>query len=147
MAISRDSVINTSIAGFEEPEVTRLYTPPGSSEGFSYPRADGITAISIESIHAPGLVQDRPVMFFFRARYKKGAQFSMRLNSRSLFHTEVTEDGENCWQLVVPGGVLKLEHNTITHASSRGEVILSDVAILYTSNHLTITRDLVLDPG
>lgn len=134
---------------FEEPEVARYITIPGSDEGFTIPSGElPLSDRHIQGIHAPGLIASRSAVLFFRTLHRAGSAFSVRLNSTRLFQHMPPEDGAQSWHEIIQPGALLPENNELTLAvASDGQVTFSEIVILYTSNRLTVTKEAVFDSG
>lgn len=133
---------------FEEPEVARFLVVPGSDGGFLLPAGDPpIGDRHIQDLHAPGVVPGMPAVLFFRTQYVAGTTFTVRLNSSREFLFRAEAAGAQSWHEIIGPGVLRAQDNELTLAvSPGGQVIFSEIAILYTSNKLTVTKEIVLDP-
>lgn len=134
---------------FEEPEVARYLVVPGSDAGFLIPDGDPpLGDRHIQGLHAPGLVSGMPAVLFFRTQYIAGTTFSVRLNASSEFRFSAEGAGAQSWHEVIAPGVLRAQDNELTLAvDPDGQVVFSEIAILYTSNKLTVTKIVVLDPS
>jgi hypothetical protein len=152
MATFRHHIPGTvpSLPTFEEPEVARYLVVPGSDGGFLIPGGDPpLSDRHIQDLHAPGVVPSRPAVLFFRTEYTKGARFSVRLNASREFEFHAKEAGAKSWHELISPGVLREENNELTlfvAPDESGQVIFSEIAILYTSNKLTVTKPIVLEP-
>lgn len=132
---------------FEEPSVTRMLIVPGSDEGFMIPSGElPLSDRHIQNLHAPGVVPGLPAVLLFRTQFTAGARYSVRLNQSREFQTRAETNGAQSWHELILPGVLREEHNELTLAVTDGQVIFSEIAILYTSNKLTVTRPIVLEP-
>ena len=136
----------------EEPSVARFLVVPGSDAGFLITQeAPFFGNHSIENLDAPGLVAGMPAVLFFRTQYTQGARFQVRLNQAQFeFRFHATEAASRSWHELISPGVLRQDNNQLflfVAPDNGGQVIFSEIAILYTSNKLTITRPIVLDPG
>jgi hypothetical protein len=133
---------------FDEPELARYVTVPGSDAGFTIP--DPVLQQSdrhIQDIHAPGLIGGSLPVIFFRTRHTGNPTFSVRLNTTPLIQHTLAESGPHSWHEIVPAVALKPQNNELTlGVSGEGVVTFSDVVILYRSNQLTVRRPLVLAP-
>lgn len=134
---------------YEEPNVARFLAVPGSDAGFLIPSdAHPLGDLHIQGLDAPGVANGMPALLLFRTEYTKGARFSVRLNSSSEFRFEARESAAKSWHELVAPGVLREQDNTLTLAvGPEGQVVFSEIAILYTSNKLTVTRPIVLQPA
>lgn len=135
---------------FEEPNVARFLVVPGSDAGFLVSNnAPSLGTITIRNLDAPGLVPGLPAVLYFRTEYTKGARFQVRLNASPEFRFRADEAAAKSWHELIGPGVLREENNEITlfvAPEDDGQVIFSEIAILYTSNRLTVTRPIVLEP-
>lgn len=140
-----------SLPTFEEPNVARLLVVPGYDAGFLIPStANPLSDRHIQDLHAPGVVPGLPAVLLFRTQYTRGARFSLRLNTSREFEFHADEAGAKSWHELIAPGVLREENNELTlfvAPDENGQVIFSEIAILYTSNKLTVTRPLVLEPA
>jgi hypothetical protein len=131
---------------YEEPNVARLLVVPDSDAGFLVPDGASDRHIFLE---APGLVPGLPAVLYFRTKSTAGSRFGVQINNATEFHFVPPADGAQSWHEVVSPHVLRQGENElvlfVTDAQAR--VVFSDIAILYTSNKLTVTRPSVLDPG
>jgi hypothetical protein len=134
----------------EEPNVARFLVVPGSDAGFLIPSDENpLSDRHIQGLHAPGVAPGMPAMLLFRTQYTKGARFSVRLNASREFQFHAEEAGAKSWHELISPGVLREENNELTlfvAPDENGQVIFSEIAILYTSNKLTVTRPIVLEP-
>jgi hypothetical protein len=132
----------------EEPNVARFMVIPGSDAGFLIPSDENpLGDRHIQGLDAPGLAPGMPAVLFFRTQYTQGTRFSVRLNSSVEFQFLADESAAKSWHELIAPGVLRERDNELTLAlRSDGQVIFSEIAILYTSNKLTVTRPLVLEP-
>lgn len=139
-----------SLPTFEEPNVARFLVVPGSDGGFLIPSGElPLSDRHIRDLDAPGVVPGLPAVLFFRTQYTKGARFSVRLNASFEFQFQAPEAGAQSWHELISPGVLREEDNELTlfvAPDESGQVIFSEIAILYTSNKLTVTRPFVLEP-
>lgn len=133
---------------YEEPNVARFLVVPGSDAGFLIPSdAHPLGDLHIQGLDAPGVAPGMPAMLLFRTQYTKGARFSVRLNSSSEFMFHAEESAARSWHELVAPGVLREQDNELVLAvAPDGQVIFSEIAILYTSNKLTVSRPIVLEP-
>ena len=133
---------------FEEPEVARFLVVPGSDAGFLLPGGNPpIGDRHIQGLHAPGVVPGMPAVLFFRTQYVAGTTFTVRLNASSEFQFRADEARAQSWHEIIAPGVLRAQDNELVLAvGPGGQVIFSEIAILYTSNKLTVTKEIVLDP-
>lgn len=133
----------------EVPEVARYLVVPGSDGGFLIPSGELPTSDRhIQGLHAPGVVHGMPAVLLFRTEYTAGTRFSVRINSSFEFQFHAKVAAAQSWHEIVGPGVLREQDNELTLAvSSDGQVIFSEIVILYTSNKLTVTKDLVLEPA
>ena len=135
---------------YEEPSVARLLVVPGSDAGFTVPATPGgVSDLHLRNIDAPGVARNLPALLMFRTRYRDNSRFSVRINSSSEFQFQGNEARAQAWHEVIAPGVLREEDNEIVlfvAPEGDGQVVFSEIAILYTSNKLTITRPIVLDP-
>lgn len=136
----------------EEPSVARFLVVPGSDAGFLITQqAPFFGNLSLENLDAPGLVAGMPAVLFFRTQYTKGARFQVRLNQAQFeFRFHATEAASKSWHELISPGVLRQDNNQLflfVAPDDDGQVIFSEIAILYTSNKLTVSRPIVLDPG
>jgi hypothetical protein len=133
---------------FEEPEVARFLVVPGSDGGFLLPGGDPpINDRHIQGLHAPGVVPGMPAVLFFRTQYVAGTTFTVRLNNSFEFQFRADDDRAQSWHEVIGPGVLRAQGNELVLAvGNGGQVIFSEIAILYTSNKLTVTKEIVLEP-
>ena len=136
---------------FEEPQVARLLVVPGSDGGFLIPSGEpALSDRHIRDLHAPGVVPSMPAVLFFRTQYTAGARFSVRINSSFEFQFQAQDAGAQSWHELVAPGVLREQDNELTlfvAPDGDAQVIFSEIAILYTSNKLTVTRPIVLEPA
>lgn len=134
---------------YEEPNVTRLLVVPGSDGGFLIPSdAHPLGDLHIQGLDAPGVAPGMPAILLFRTQYTRGARFSVRLNSSSEFRFQADESAAKSWHELLAPGVLREQDNELTLAvGPEGQVVFSEIAILYTSNKLTVTRPIVLEPS
>ena len=83
-------------------------------------------------------------MIFFGARPETaGARFSVRLTSSPehlMIHTFTDRDPHSWHQIIRPNLVKELDNELIFAAYDGARVTFSDVAILYTSDRLTIQQ-------
>lgn len=136
---------------FEEPNVARFLVVPGSDAGFLVSKAAPFFGNhSIRNLDAPGLVPGLPAVLYFRTQYTRGARFQVRLNTAEFeFRFNADEAAAKSWHELIGPNVLREENNEIflfVAPDADGQVIFSEIAILYTSNKLTVTRPLVLEP-
>ena len=135
---------------FEEPEVARFLVVPGSDAGFLLPGGDPpVGDLHIQGLHAPGVVPGMPAVLFFRTQYIAGTTFTVRLNASFEFQFRADEARAQSWHEIIGPGVLRAQDNELVLAVDRdGQVVFSEIAILYTSNKLTVTKEIViaLDP-
>jgi hypothetical protein len=134
---------------FEEPNVARFLVVPGSDAGFLIP--DGTPRSfndrHIQDLHAPGVAHGVPAVLFFRTQYIAGTRFFVRLNTSFEFQFHAEAAGAQSWHELIAPGVLREKDNELTLAvSPGGQAVFSEIAILYTSNKLTVTRPIVLEP-
>ena len=133
---------------FEEPQVARYLVVPGSDGGFLLPGGDPpVGDRHIQDLHAPGVMPGMPAVLLFRTQYIAGTRFTVRLNAsfEFLFHAEAA--GAQSWHEIISPGVLRAQGNELVLAvGAGGQVVFSEIAILYTSNQLTVTRPIVLEP-
>ncbi|GGK16657.1 hypothetical protein [Luteimonas terricola] len=136
---------------YEEPSVARFLVVPGSDSGFLIPDGQHIANDRhIQDLDAPGLVPGLPAVLYFRTQYTAGARFSVRINASSEFHFRADKAGAQSWHELISPGVLREQGNEMVlfvASDAGGQVIFSEIAILYTSNKLTVTRSIVLDPS
>ncbi len=135
----------------EEPSVARFLAVPGSDAGFLITKAAPFFGnLSIENLDAPGLVPGLPAMLFFRTEYTRGARFQVRLNTAPFeFRFHAREAAAKSWHELISPGVLRAENNQLflfVAPEDDGQVIFSEIAILYTSNKLTVARPIVFEP-
>ncbi len=151
MAIFRPHIPGTipNLPTFEEPEVARFLVVPGSDAGFLLPGGDPpISDRHIQGLHAPGVVPGMPAVLFFRTQYVAGTIFTVRLNASFEFQFRAEAAGAQSWHEIIGPGVLRDQGNELVLVvGPGGQVIFSEIAILYTSNKLTVTKEIVLDPG
>lgn len=133
---------------FEEPNVARFLVVPGSDAGFLIPSDQNpLSDRHIPGLDAPGVVPGMPAVLFFRTEYTKGTRFSVRLNASFEFQFEADEAAAKSWHELIAPGVLREQDNELTLAvGSGGQAIFSEIVLLYTSNKLTVTRPIVLEP-
>lgn len=134
---------------FEEPNVARFLVVPGSDAGFLITRDVGTR--DFQNLDAPGLVPGLPAVLYFRTQYTKAASFQIRLNTSQFeFRFHADEAAAKSWHELIGPGVLREENNQLflsnISADFDEQVIFSEIAILYTSNKLTVTRPIVLEP-
>lgn len=135
----------------EEPNVARFLVVPGSDGGFlipsdQHPQGD----LHLQRLDAPGVIRDLPAVLLFRTQYLAGSRFSVRVNGSTEFQFQGSEARAQSWHEVIAPGVLREEDNEIVlfvAPDNGGQVIFSEIAVLYTSNKLTVTRPIVLDPA
>ena len=134
---------------YEEPNVARFLVVPGSDAGFLIPSdAHPLGDLHIQGLDAPGAAPGMPALLLFRTEYTKGTRFSVRLNSSSEFRFEAGESAARSWHELVAPGVLREQDNELVLAvGPDGQAIFSEIAILYTSNKLSLTRPIVLEPS
>ena len=136
---------------FEEPNVARVLVVPGSDGGFLIPSDQPPHGdLHLQQLDAPGVIRSLPAVLLFRTRYLAGSRFSVRVNGSAEFQFQGGEGGAQSWHEVIAPGVLREEDNEIVlfvAPDSGGQVIFSEIAILYTSNKLTVTRPIVLEPA
>ena len=151
MATFRPHIPGTipNLPTFEEPEVARFLVVPGSDAGFLLPGGDPpISDRHIQGLHAPGVVPGMPAVLFFRTQYIAGTTFTVRLNASFEFQFRAEAAGAQSWHEIIGPGVLRDQGNELVLVvGPGGQVIFSEIAILYTSNKLTVTKEIVLDPG
>ena len=151
MAIFRPHIPGTipNLPTFEEPEVARFLVVPGSDAGFLLPGGDPpISDRHIQGLRAPGVVPGMPAVLFFRTQYVAGTIFTVRLNASFEFQFRAEAAGAQSWHEIIGPGVLRDQGNELVLVvGPGGQVIFSEIAILYTSNKLTVTKEIVLDPG
>lgn len=73
----------------------------------------------------------------------------MRLNASFEFQFRADAPDAQSWHEIIAPGVLRAQDNEIVLAvGTGGQVVFSEIAILYTSNKLTVTKEIViaLDP-
>lgn len=135
---------------FEEPSVARYLIVPGSDAGIVIPSEENpLSDRHILGLHAPGVVRSMPAVLLFRTEYSRNARFSVRINASSEFSFRADRHGAQSWHELISPGVLREEDNEMVlfvAADDDAWVIFSEIAILYTSNKLTVTRPMVLDP-
>jgi hypothetical protein len=135
----------------EEPSVARFLVVPGSDAGFLIPSTQNpLSDLHLQNLDAPGLVRGMPAVLYFRTQYTRGARFQVRVNQSAEFRFTADEAAAKSWHELLSPGVLREEDNEITLfvAPDDGQqVIFSEIAILYTSNKLTITRPIVFEPA
>ena len=133
---------------FEEPEVARYLVVPGSDAGFLLPGGNPpVGDLHIQALHAPGVVPGLPAVLFFRTQYIAGTTFTVRLNASFEFQFRADAPGAQSWHEIIAPGVLRAQGNELALAVvPGGQVVFSEIAILYTSNKLTVTKEIVLDP-
>lgn len=150
MAIFRPHIPGTvpTLPTFEEPEVARFLVVPGSDAGFLLPGGDPpIGDRHIQGLRAPGVVPGMPAVLFFRTQYIAGTTFTVRLNASFEFQFRAEIAGAQSWHEIIGPGVLRDQGNELVLVvGPGGQVIFSEIAILYTSNKLTVTKEIVLDP-
>lgn len=133
---------------FEEPEVARYIAIPGTADGFQLPTSER-SDHHIQEIHAPGVLSTAATVIYFRTRHKGQPSVSVRLNSTSVTRYTFTSDDphERSWHEIIAPGVLKPQDNELTfNASGEGNVVFGDVVVLYTSNEITVRKQLVFSP-
>lgn len=136
----------------EEPNVARFLVVPGSDAGFLISHKQGALGTrTIDNLDAPGVIPGLPAVLYFRTEYTNGARFHVRVNSSIEFEFRASEHAAKSWHELIKPGVLREQNNSITLfvAPDEGldeQVIFSEIAILYTSNKLTVTRPIVLEP-
>lgn len=133
---------------FEEPNVARFLVVPGSDAGFLIPSDENpLSDRHIQGLDAPGVAPGMPAVLLFRTQYTNGTRFSVRLNNSFEFQFHADESAAKSWHELIAPGVLREQDNELTLAvGSGGQAIFSEIAILYTSNKLTVTRPIVIDP-
>lgn len=135
---------------YEEPSVARFLVVPGSDGGFLTPSdAHPLGEVHLRDLHAPGLVRSLPAVLMFRTEFRAGSRFHVRINRSIEFTMQADGHRAQSWHEVIAPGVLREEDNEITlwvAPDNEGQVIFSEITILYTSNKLTITRPIVLEP-
>lgn len=141
-SLVRDVIVQ---ALFEETRVARYVVLPDSVRGVTAPgTAPGVIGSEwAPRFNAPGLVTGAHAVIFFGTQAKtEAARFSVRL-SRSSEHlmTGTLSDMEvHSWHQIIPPNVLReLDNELIFAVYEGGKMTFSDVAILYTSDKLTIT--------
>lgn len=136
---------------YEEPNVARFLVVPGSDAGFLTPSdAFPLGEVSLENLDAPGIVRSLPAVLMFRTEFRAGSRFHVRINHSVEFELRASDHRAQSWHEVIAPGVLQEENNVITlwvAPDHEGQVIFSEITILYTSNKLTVTRPIVLEPG
>lgn len=135
---------------YEEPNVARFLVVPGSDAGFLIPDGHHIANDRHIFLDAPGLVPGSPAVLYFRTQCTAGARFAVQVNNSTEFHFRVDEAGAQSWHELLSPSVLREKDNEMVlfvAGDNHGQVIFSEIAILYTSNKLTVTRPIVLDPG
>jgi hypothetical protein len=132
----------------EEPNVARFLVVPGSDAGFLIPSDENpLSDRHILGLDAPGVAPGTPAVLLFRTQYTTGTRFSVRLNNSSEFQFHAEESAAKSWHELIAPGVLREQDNELTlFVSPGGQAIFSEIAILYTSNKLTVTRPIVLEP-
>jgi hypothetical protein len=150
MATFRPHIPGTlpNLPTFEEPEVARFLVVPGSDAGFLLPGGDPpISDRHVQGLHAPGVVPGMPAVLFFRTQYVAGTTFTVRLNASFEFQFRADAAGAQSWHEIIGPGVLRAQDNELVLAvGPGGQVVFSEIAILYTSNKLTVTKEIVLEP-
>lgn len=133
---------------YEEPNVARFLVVPGSDAGFLVPSEDNpLGDRHIQGLDAPGAAPGMPAVLLFRTQYTQGTRFSLRLNHSFEFQFHAVESAAKSWHELIAPGVLREQDNELVLAvSPDGQAIFSEIAILYTSNKLTVTRPIVLEP-
>lgn len=137
-----------SLPTFEEPSVARFLTVPGSDAGFLIPSEQNpLSDRHIRGLDAPGLMPGMPSVLYFRTQYTKGTSFTLRLNNSREFSFVAAESEAKSWhELLAPGVLRELDNELTLAVGPVGSVIFSEIAILYMSNKLTVTRPIVLNP-
>jgi hypothetical protein len=129
---------------FDEPEVARYVTIAETLGGYPLPDSSLINDVHFTHLDAPGLISSSIPVIFFRTKHAGRPTYSIRLNSARLIIHTMADDSPQSWHIFIPPGALKTQFNELVlSVSGDGTVIFSDVAILYTSNELTVrkTRD------
>lgn len=133
---------------FDEPEVARYVTVAETLGGITIPDPEsGINDRHFTHLGAPGLLNGSIPIFFFRTKHTGRPRYSIRLNSTTLIIHTFADDSPQSWHIFIPPGALRTQFNELVlNVSGDGNVIFSDVAILYRSNELTVRRPIVLSP-
>jgi len=131
---------------FEETEVARYVTVAGSDAGFTIPSPTSpLSDRHVQQIQLPGLVTGPLPVLFFRTTHTGTPDFSIRVNTTPVFGLTLPAGGPHSWHEILPVGALRAQDNEITlNVGGDGVVTVSDIVILYTSNKLTVRKELVL---
>lgn len=136
------SVSNNVLGLFnEEPEVARCLVFGETALGFAVPDPASGSSDRHLQFDAPGVADGCVPIVLFQSTPDGEASFSVRLNSTPhLVQLSVDGGGPHSWHKLAPAGSLRPTQNELVFAVSDGRVTFSDVAILYTSNQLTIRK-------
>ena len=134
------SILDTLVNGlenfgglfFEETEVARYLTVPGSDPGFTIPNPTSPESdVHIQQIHAPGLVTGGPPpVLFFRTTHGGSPRLSIRLNVATVFNLVLPAGGTHSWHEILPDGALRPQANELVlSVAGEGEREAADVGL------------------
>ena len=145
---------------FEETRVMRYAALPETIYGFTLPDpALGVPNIRSIAFETPGVIEI-PSILLFRTRHTGKPSFRLDINRAILTRYTFNDDDppERSWHEIIPayvhgndkepgGPTLRSQENYVIFVTSGdGTVTFGDVAILYTSNEVSLKIPIVFNP-